>query len=255
MRKILLLLCLTAVCSWSAGVSYPSAPVATARFATGISYEYSGGYLYNTSNIQLPYSIFGPSAFFTYALATCVNIGVDVGMRSVNIHHSNQYDFDGRMGISAGSHLKLATPYMGDVFGIVTLVRGLWFYSEAKNDSYYSGLDLTGSGGLSFHIKGAGYLSFGVKYSEILGDNYTAHLNKDGEWSNDALLGGWIAFDYFPKSSIKEFLPYLSFEFGFFPNDKPWHGTKPGLRNASFAISIGGVTKKLYGDKTVNWRP
>lgn len=250
MRKILLSAFLLVVSSWAAIVSYPAAPVPTARFATGVSYDYFGGYFYKAPVEDLSFSMHGINAFFTYAPITYINLGVDLGMRDVNIP-KDLYEFNGKLGIAAGSHLKLVTPYFGDVIGIVGIARGLWFHS-GQNESYYSGAELTGAGGLSFHIKRFGYISFGAKYLEIFGEN-SVEL---GTWSNDVTLGGWMSFDYFPKTNIKKYIPFISFEFGFFPaSDKPFYGKSPIVRNASFGVTIGAITHCLYGDTDINWRP
>lgn len=251
-RKILLAAVLFAVSSWAANVSYPSAPVPSARFATGITYDYLGGYFYKAPIEDLPFSMHGVNAFFTYAPVTYVNFGVDLGMRDVNIPNGDHdYGFNGKLGIAAGSHLKLATPYFGDVMGIIAMCRGLWFHSKDDNDSFYSGPELTGAGGLSFHVKRFGYISFGCKYFEIFGENGIG----DGDWSNDATVGGWASFDYFPKTNVKKYIPFISFEFAFFPSDNPFYGGSPIVRNASFAVTIGAITHRIYGDDNRNWRP
>jgi len=251
MRKILLLAILFAVSSWATSVSYPAAPVPTARFATGATYDYFGGYFYRAPVSDLPFNMHGINAFFTYAPVTYVNFGVDLGMRDVNIPQGNHnYDFNGKLGIAAGQHLKLATPYFGDVMGIVAMCRGLWFYSKDSHSSFYSGSQLVGSGGLSFHVQRFGYISCGIKYLEIFGENGFG----DGTWSNDATLGGWASFDYFPKTNVKRYIPFISFEFGFFPSDKPFYGSGTIVRNASFGVTIGAITNRLYGDED-NWRP
>ena len=251
-RKIILSVALLAVSSWATSVSAPAAPVPAARFATGITYNYLGGYLYKAPVEDLAFNTHGINAFFTYAPLTSINLGVDLGMRDVNME-KGIYGFNGRFGIAAGSHLKFATPYFGDVMGLVAMCRGLWFYSEDQFNTYYSGRELTSAGGLSFHVQRVGYISFGAKYLEIFGEN--GYGLEKGKWSNDATLGGWIAFDFFPRTDIKQYIPFISFEFGFFPNDKPFYGGNPVLRNASFGITIGGITRRLYGNTDENWRP
>lgn len=258
-RAIFLSTVLLAASSWAASVSSPTAPVPAARFATGASYDYFGGYLHKprVAGVRiddLPFKMNGVNAFFTYAPATSINIGVDLGMRNVSLPQGD-FEFNGKMGIAAGSHLKLSTPYFGDVMGIIAICRGLWFYSEDRNDrnAYYSGMDFTGAGGLSFHIKNIGYVSLGAKYFEIVGENSNEGNNR--KWSNDATLGGFVSFDFFPQTNMKNQIPFISLEFGFFPNDKPFYGGSPAIRNASFGVTIGAITHPLYGNSDRNWRP
>lgn len=258
-KIILLVTFLAAVSSYGAGASYPSAPVPAARFASGISYDYGGGYLFSRVVPVPVFSLYGINAFGTYGLADYINIGADLGLKDVNIHSSDpNRSFNGRMGIAAGPHLKLATPYLGDVFAVVAFTRTHWFYSEDKGRYiYYKGLDFTGSGAFSFHVKDFGYISMGVKYSEIFGNYGIVEYPGLDErtWTNAGNIGGWVAFDYFPKTGVKNYLPFISFELGFFPNSSEVLGKKPVFRNISFSVTVGGITNRLYGDSGASWRP
>ena len=287
MKKIILVflaLILFASSSWAIGISFPSAPVPTARFATGATYDYYGGYMDFDKNSPLfapqvlPFSMHGINAFFTYAPITYVNFGVELGARDVNTHPDSklslaQDELNGTLGLSAGAHLKLATPYFADVFALVATGKGGWFYSEGnKNDVkwYYTpnGIDTTWvnwnnggkfvtiGGGFSFHVKRFGYISFGAKYLDVWGGiGWVPEVLPETKWVNDAYVGGWAAFDYFPRTRIEKFFPFISFEFGFFPNSEFFAGGRPIVRNASFSVTIGAITRKLYGNSDENWRP
>lgn len=270
--------------SWAIGLSFPSTPVPTARFATGVSYDYYGGYMDYDNNSKLfwqddlPVSLHGINAFFTYAPITYVNFGVELGARDANINPDKKFslaqsELNGTLGFSAGAHLKFATPYFSDVFGFVAAAKGTWFYSEGnsnKTEWYYidgegnmtpvnwnnNGNIVAINGGISFHVKRFGYISFGAKYLDVMGKiNLEPEIIEKTKWVNDAYIGGWLALDYFPKTRIEKFIPFISFELGFFPNDKPFDGGRPILRNASFSVTVGAIMKRLYGDDDENWRP
>ncbi len=70
LKITLLAIILLVVPSLALGVSFPSAPVPAARFATGFTYDYYGGYLSYGKNTffekqDLPVTMHGISAFFT----------------------------------------------------------------------------------------------------------------------------------------------------------------------------------------------
>ncbi|MCL1946996.1 MAG: hypothetical protein FWF51_07615 [Chitinivibrionia bacterium] len=249
---------LAAASVFGGGVSYPSATIPAARFASGVSYDYIGGYLtLNSSTDPTPaYSLYGANIFFTYGLADFINAGVDLGLKDANIHSSDpSFVFNGRMGAAAGTHVKLSTSYMGDVFAIVLFSRFHFFYSEDKGRNEYNrGRDITASGAFSFHVKEFGYITMGAKYLDITAKIYGKPAPP--EFKNDALVGGWVAFDYFPKTAIKTYLPFVSFELGFFPNsERKVLEKKPVFRNISFSVTIGGITNRLYGNSDDGWRP
>ena len=318
LKIVLLTMFLFSVSSWALGVSFPSAPVPTARFATGISYDYFGGYISADEHSQsllkernLPLSMHGTTAFFTYAPSTFVNIGVDMGLRNANISRTgelrpypipnpitgeikvvNSQSLNGLMGLSAGPHIKLATPLLGDVLRFVATGRASWFHSEGsgRNRKWYieyeyltfepgeddddpgkwvivqdqfefnwnnSGSILAGSAGLSFNVRNIGFISFGAKYLDIRGEiKATPHgLFENTKWENESKIGGWAAFDFFPPTNIGRYIPFISFEAGFFPNSNPFIGGNPALRNATFSVTIGAITRRLYGNTEEIWRP
>jgi len=293
LRKIFLTALLAVTYSWSASVSFPAAPVPAGRFATGIGYDYNGGFLHKVdvrpmpgftlhpSLEHLPFRTRGLNAFVSYGLSSNINIGVDVGVRDVRIKDNNLYalttvppsddtiffrpNFDGRFGLSAGANLKLATPYMNDVMAIVGVARGQWYNSKCGQggSAFHSGLNFTASGGLSFNASDFGYITFGAKYFEIMGKN-GVYANDDdgiyngggsGKWSNSAVLGGFFAVDYFPKSNIQQYIPFFSFEFSFFPDKNGFSGSSPVLRSAGFAVTAGAFSRRVVGDKDEVWRP
>jgi hypothetical protein len=277
-NKIFLTLFLFALSSWAIGVSFPTAPVPTARFATGVSYDYYGGYMsYKESPLflteDIPFNMHGIVAFVTFAPVTFINLGFDMGIRDVNAFYAEELynmadNLTGQFGFSGGAHLKFATPYFGDVFGIIAVGKWQSFYSEGNSDNtkwYYgdipvnwsnSGDIITGAGGFSFHVKNFGYISFGAKYLDIYGEvKVSPAVIEKTKWSNDPMLGGWISADYFPRTNIKNYIPFLSFEVGFFPDSKAFTGGNPVLKNASFSVTIGGITNPLYGNSDKNWRP
>jgi hypothetical protein len=266
-HKLAIFFAFLAVASvFGGGVSYPSAPVPAARFASGVSYDYIGGYLvrgdFNNLNATDPtpaYSLYGANIFFTYGLADFINVGVDLGLKDANVHSSlPDYAFNGKTGAAAGTHVKLSTAYMGDVFAIVLFSRWHFFNSEDKGRSeYIRGQDFTASGAFSFHVKEFGYISMGAKFfnidDKIDGEGYS---DPKHSFRNDAFVGGWVGFDYFPKTAIKTYLPFVSFELGFFPkSDSNVLEKKPVFRNISFSVTIGGITNRLYGNSDDGWRP
>jgi len=256
-RKSSVLVALIAtVFSWGGGIAYPLTSVPTARFATALSYDMYGGYLYKSSIPNAATTLQGFNASFTYSPITYINFGFDAGERSVKIlTYDDQYKFDGNIGFAGGAHAKFATPYFNDLLGGVAFVRALWFSSEDKYEIYYGGMDFTTAGGLSFHVKNFGYISFGAKYFEIVGKNGGVPGSAGGTWSNDEVLGGWVSFDMFPRLFERKYIPFFSIELALFPGADAFDGAKPLIKNASFGITIGAITNRLYGNSDKDWTP
>lgn len=255
-RKLSVLVALiAAVVSWGASVSYPFTPVPTARFATALSYDMYGIGLYKSNVAGASAMIHGFNASFTYSPITFINFGLDVGERKVDIFtYDKSYNFDGKIGFAGGTHVKLATPYFSDIIGIVGVARTLWF-SSARHDVYYGGMDFTGAGGISFHINSFGYISCGMKYFEIFGRTGGVQSPIGSNWSNDKVSGGFVSFDMFPKTSARKYIPFVSVELALFPQLEAFDGDRPAIRNASLSITIGGITNRLYGNSDNDWRP
>ncbi|MDR0303682.1 MAG: hypothetical protein LBH98_02775 [Chitinispirillales bacterium] len=256
-RKLSVLFAFIAVVfSYGGGVAYPLTPVPSARFATAISYDMYGGYLYKPSISGATVTLQGFNASFTYSPITFINFGFDLGERNVKIFtHDEQYRFDGKIGFAGGTHAKFATPYFNELIGVVGFVRALWFSSETKNETYYGGMDFTGAGGLSFRVKNFGYISLGAKYFEIVGKNGEVSGTQSGSWGNEDVFGGWVSFDMFPKIPVRKHIPFFSIELCLFPGADAFDGTKPAIRNASFNLTIGAITNRLYGNSDKDWTP
>ena len=288
-RKISFLALLAVAYSWGAGVSFSGAPVPAGRFATGLTFDYSGAYLEfnldsgSTSFLAdqvFPYRTRNVYGFLTYGLANSINIGFDIGIGDfdimsdiVNSDSSRAFGFDGRIGLTTGAHAKLATPYMGNVFALVGAFRSLWFYSRDKDEGpdelseSISGMSLNASAGFSFRVRDMGFISFGAKYHDLsakhssygrtVGENGQLDADLDWKMSNDRNIGGFIALDFFPRTDIRRYIPFVSIEFSFFPDSsRPFTGTAPRLRNAGFSTTIGAFSRKLTGhNRDEIWRP
>lgn len=257
MRKLSIVLILgAAIFSWGANVAFPSVAIPEARFGVGASYDITTGDLYGVDDV--PFSMNTINASFTFAPVSVMNFGVDIGTRNVRIYSSDEvFDFRGKMGFSAGGHLRLSTPLLKDVFGATALIKGAWFYSKNDYDAFYRGVDVTGALGFVFHIKQVGYISFGGKYFEIFGENQGFNDINTSSWSNDETLGGWVAFDFFPKMKQQgSYIPFVTLEAGVFPGASAFRGDKSGIHNLSFSVTIGAITQRLYGESTeLEWCP
>lgn len=253
--KIALLATILFSSVFAVNLTSPATPVPDARISLGLTYNLEGFELYQ-SDVEA-YSLTNRlNISVTFAPISNINIGVDFGAGNVAISSVDKIrDFHGDIGFSGGLNTKLSSNFINDRIAFMGILKANWFLSEGNEKSQYSGMDLSAGAGPIVHINNFGYIAAGVKYQEIVGKNRDFSGN-DGKWSNDETLGGFIAVDYFPKSElISNYIPYITFELGVFPGA----GLKEkdtSVKNLSFGISFGAITKRLYGKKSeLNWRP
>jgi hypothetical protein len=236
----------------AANFATPAAPIPEARFGIGLAYDISSFELYKDEENSA--SISNIHADVSFAPITNINIGVNLGISSVKTFTAqDNYDFKGNPGFAGGGSVKLSSPFIKDLVGFIATTKAVWFMSKNSNDVEYKGLDINGVLGISVRIKEVGYISGGGKYYEIDGENISG--THEATWSNSETIGGWLAFDYFPKSKlITEYIPYISFAFELFPGAN-FDGEAP-INNMAFSVAFGALTKRVFGAKTEKqWRP
>lgn len=251
-----LVILLIFLCSvFAVNLTSPATPIPDARISLGLSYSLEGFELYQ-SDVEA-YSLLNRlNVSVTFAPVQNINIGIDAGAGNVAISAVDEIrEFHGDLGFSGGLNTKLSTNYINDRISFMGILKANWFLSEGKAESRYSGMDLSAGGGPIVHINNFGYIAAGVKYQEIVGKNLD-YVGTEGNWSNDETIGGFLAVDYFPKSElISNYIPYINFELAVFPG-AGLKEKETSVKNISFGISFGAITKRLYGKKSeLNWRP
>lgn len=243
----------------AANLANPAVILPEARAAVGVSYNLgfhtiTNRYLPSVMNRVHARGIFAPSSFF--------NIGIDLGASQMDVAGDTTSSdtlgiFHGKMGFSGGGHIKLATPFFfEDRIAVVGMATGTYFRSTNENDAWYGGVDGTGALGIQFHVPGFGYVTAGAQMYLIQGKNQDYQGN-EGTYANSENLRGWLAIDYFPKIEVAgESRPYISFEFSVSPEADFISEGQPPFREVGFSISVGSVTKRLWGkDRGLGWEP
>jgi hypothetical protein len=238
----------------AANLANPAITLPEARVAVGGSYHL-GGYALTNSNIPALFNrIHGR---LEYAPLNHLTLGLDAGAAQIDV---DRYDdsvpiFHGKFGFSGGAHLKVSSPpVIRQMVSVIAIVQATLFESQNKYTASYGGKDGTGIIGIQVRIPGFGYISAGPWVYLIEGENKSF----DGTtqfYSNTDNVRGWMAVDYFPKikeeSSNK---PYLSFEFSISP--KATSTKRIPVQAFSFSVSIGSISKRLYGaESEVEWNP
>lgn len=242
----------------AANLSNPLTPIPAARLGVGISYHLGG---YTITADSIPALMNRIDACITFSPLDYVNIGLDAGVTSMDVAavYSSQDTlplFHGNFGFSAGGRIKLSTPlFIEEFLGGVFITRATWFSSSNKAGAMYSGIDGTAAAGLLLHIPKFGYLAAGPQVYLIDGRNRSYNSDTEQSYANLNNLRGWVALDYFPKlESISETNLYVSVELSIGP-DVRFSGPSP-LEGMSVSVSLGGITKRLYGQTAgTEWTP
>ncbi|MCX7726180.1 MAG: hypothetical protein N2053_04965, partial [Chitinispirillaceae bacterium] len=128
------------------------------------------------------------------------------------------------------------------------------FRSQNKHSAYYGGKDGCGTVALQIRIPKFGFISTGPLIYLIKGEN-RSYNGEYGYYYNVNNIRGWIAIDYFPPlSELTKNRPYVSIEASLSP--QATYSKRIFAQEFSISISIGAITKRLYGvESDVDWSP
>lgn len=255
-RLFLLFVVITSVSA--SNLTNPLAPIPGARVGIGLSYHLGG---YTITNRKIPSLMNRYHCRVSYSPITFFNIGLDCGFSQMEVASDSTSQpvvgiFHGNNHFSYGGNIKISTPLIMDFIGLLSIVQATGFKSENKYGSYYKGIDGTGAVGIILHIKNFGYIAAGSKVYYIHGNNRSSNSGIESFYSNINNVRGWFAVDYFPKLEkvISTQLPYFSFEVSIAPDVK--FNKRAPIQEISFSISLGLITKRLYGEVSeVEWHP
>jgi len=257
MIKYLVFLIVIPALALASDLANPANNAPDARIAVGLSYHCGG---YTITNDSVPVILNRIHARATYAPLKAVNFGIDIGTASMEVDSLTKGSdtfriFHGNFGLSAGAHVKLSTPsFANDFLAFVGIAQATYFSSENKYKAVYGGIDANGAAGVQLHLKNFGFITLGPQLYFIHGSNRSAD-GRSGTYSNISNLRGWLAIDFYPKmGALSSGKPYISFEFSATPQTDI--GGSVPIRECSFSIAIGTITRRLYGEETdVEWSP
>ncbi|MBD3346839.1 MAG: hypothetical protein GF401_17420 [Chitinivibrionales bacterium] len=259
-KTILTFLCLILI-SGSTGnaspIANPTVAIPDARASVGISYHLGG---YSITADTVPCMLNRVDARLSYSPVSMINFGIDLGAVQMSVAGDTGVTdtvgvFDGNFGFSGGGHLKVSSPFFfNERLAVVGIAKATYFTSENDQGAFYGGTDGAGVLGVQFHIPGFGYITAGPMLYVIMGEN-RSYNDISGEYSNVNNLRGWLSIDFFPRMKIaSNNLPYISFEISLSP-EADFNNRAP-IEEFSFSISVGTVTKRLYGEMTdIEWQP
>jgi hypothetical protein len=241
----------------ASNLANPVTPIPSARISIGVSYHLGG---YTITNAELPSLLNRINARVNYAPLQFFNIGIDCGASQMEVAADTLDSliigaFHGNYTFSFGANIKLSSPLLNDLFGLIGIAQGTRFESENKAGALYKGYDVNGIIGFLVHIKNIGYIAAGPQVYLIQGKNKSFNSKTERPYSNVNNIRGWFAFDFFPKLKIDtKNIPYFSLEVAVSPD--AGFGKKAPLQEISFSIAFGSVTRKLYGEtSSIEWRP
>ena len=235
----------------------PAVLIPPARFSVGASYDLGG---FTITNDSVPCLLNRFEARVSYSPFSFVNFGIDGGATQMEVAGDTTGTdtvgiFHGKYAFSGGGHLKLGTPfYFNDLVAAVGILHGTYFSSKNDAGAVYSGIDADGGGGLQFHIHDFGYVTAGSSVYMIFGKN-KSFSGQEGRYSNINNVRGWLAIDYFPTiAASSRNLMYISLELTVSPK-VTFDGRAP-VQEMSASVSIGSITRKLYGKESeIEWKP
>lgn len=242
----------------AANLANPAITLPDARISIGASYHLGG---YTLTNDTIPALFNRIHGRVEYGPLKYLTVGIDAGVtqidvdRYIDISNDTVPIFHGKFGFSGGAHLKLSTPsFARRMISFIAIAQATLFTSKNKHTASYGGTDGTGIIGIQIHIPGFGFISAGPWVYLIQGENRSF----DGTtsfYSNTDNVRGWIAIDYFPKlKDLSTNKPYLSLEFSISP--KATYSERIPVQAFSVSISIGAITKRLYGvESDIEWSP
>jgi hypothetical protein len=252
------LLCGIAITNISASnLADPAVLVPAARLSVGASYDLDG---FSITNDTVHCITNRFQARLSYSPFPFVNFGIDAGLMQMEVASDTTPTdtfsvFHGKYGICGGAHLKLGTPFFyNDLVGAVGIFEGTYFSSKNDAGAMYGGLDANGGVGIQFHVPNFGYITAGPSIYLIYGRN-RSYTGLEGRYSNVNNIRGWLAIDYFPTMAVEsKNLLYISLEVTVEP--KATFNERAPIQEMSVSVSIGSITKRLYGQPSeVEWKP
>ncbi len=241
-------------------LSNPATPIPQARGVVGASYGIAG---VSIGKDSVPMLLNRIHLRFAVAPSSLLTLGVEAGATQVEVGGDTLgvgdtlAAFHGKYGLSGGVNATIATPfYFNDVMSIGAHASGNYFMSANKYNAQYGGIDIAAALGPQFHIKHFGYIGFGPRLYLISGQNYDTGGVAGKGYSNSNNLSGWLSIDFFPQSATAKpnGKPYISLEVSVTPSSR--FSDKIPLREIAISVSIGTITKRLFGEETdVEWNP
>jgi hypothetical protein len=242
----------------AANLADPAVVLPPARMALAASYDLGG---YTITNDSVPCLMNRFHGSLTWSPFSFLNIGIDAGASQMDVAGDTTSKdtigiFHGDYGFSGGLHAKFGSRFFyDDLFRIIAIGQATYFSTTNKDGALYSGKDGAGIVGLQFHLSHFGYVSAGPQLYLITGENKSFNSAVKHKYSNINNLRGWLAVDYFPQEkSVSNNKLFLSFEMSLSP--KAAFDKRAPLQECSFSISLGSITKRLYGEESdVEWAP
>jgi hypothetical protein len=243
---------------YASNLANPAVTLPEARISIGASY-YLGGY--SLTNLEVPSLFNRIHGRLDYGPFKYVTLGIDLGATQIEvdkfaIDEDTIPVFHGKYGFSGGAHLKVATPpFLKRRLALIAIGQATIFNSENQNiKTGYNGKDGTGIIGIQLHVPGFGYISAGPWVYLIQGES-KSYDGTTSFFSNTDNIRGWLSIDYFPKiTTLSTNKPYFSFEFSISPNASA--SKRLPFQEISASISIGSITKRLYGSESdIEWNP
>jgi hypothetical protein len=241
----------------ASNLANPSVNAPEARIAIGASYHLGG---YTLSNMAIASLWNRVHSRVEYSPFKFLSLGIELGATQIDVDQFiNGSDtvpvFHGKFGFSGGAILKLSTrAFLKDYLKITSITKASYFSSKNQYNALYKGIDGVGIIGIQFHIPRFGYITTGPLVYLIDGTN-RSYTGEENYYSNLNNIRGWIAIDFFPKlKEITSNKPYISMEFSMSP--KINYSRKIPVQEFSFSISVGSITKRIYGiENDVEWEP
>jgi hypothetical protein len=237
-------------------IANPAAAVPEASVIIGAGYDIGG---YTITNDRVPCMMNRFMARAEFAPVSFLGFGLDAGTIQMDVEKSIQHGYTiilyhGNYGFSGGAHLKLSSPFILNTIAFVGIGSGTIFSTRNTAGAEYGGKDAVGAVGIQLHIKNFGFITVGPQLYYMQGQN-KSFTGETGVYSNVNNLRGWMAIDFFPKiNGISENKSYISFEFTASPDITV--SKRIPVQEYSISISIGTVTKRLYGiESAVDWEP
>ncbi len=241
----------------ASNLANPLAPIPAARVSIGASYHLGG---YTITNDSVPCLMNRIHGRINYSPISYFNIGIDLGASQMDVSSIENHIppielFHGKYKFSYGANIKLSTPLIKDIIGLIGITQATYFSSPNKEGAVYEGFDGTGALGLLFHIPNFGYVAAGSKLYYIKGENQSYNSSTVHPYSNINNIRGWLAFDYFPKSKLTtNNLFYFSFELSISPGAA--FNDRAPIQEMCFSFCIGTITKPLYKkSSSPDWQP
>ncbi len=241
----------------ASNLASPAVSIPEARIAISASYHLGGYTLTNKAIASLWNRVYSR---LEYSPLKFLSIGVEFGATQIDvdqftINSDTVPIFQGKFGFSGGALLKVSSPaFLHDYLKITGITKASFFSSKNEHNALYKGIDGAGIIGMQFHIPRFGYISTGPLVYVIDGTN-KSYTGKENYYSNLNNIRGWIAIDFFPRfNEITSNKPFVSLEFSMSPEID--FSRRIPVQEFSVSISIGSVTKRIYGiNNDIEWEP